>query len=110
MLLSTVAMDATVAEQRDFEIFEKIRKRFICIYFSKIKNRLLRFYAHYNQPLCQNFSARSVKNCMTSMQLYSDHPCRLPACFILPITITVISRGGALGRVQNLRRQYCWVT
>ena len=48
--------------------------------FSKIKNRLPRFYAHYNQPLCQKISARSVKNCLISMQLCSDHPCRLPAC------------------------------
>ena len=50
------------------------------IFFSKIKNRLLCFYAHYNLPLCQKFSARSVENCWTSMQLKSDHPCRLPAC------------------------------
>ena len=66
MLLSTVPMDATVAEQRDFEIFEKIRK---IVFFRKSKIGF-RFYAHYNQPLCQKISARSVKNCMTSMQLY----------------------------------------
>ena len=29
-----------------------------------------------NQPLCQIFLARSIKNCMTSMQLCRDHPCR----------------------------------
>ena len=53
------------------------------IIFSKIKNRLPGFYAQYNQPFCQIFSARSVKNCMTSMQLCSDHPCRLPACWVV---------------------------
>jgi len=37
MLLSTVAMDATVAQQRDFEIFEKIRKIFLYIFFRKSK-------------------------------------------------------------------------
>ena len=36
-----------------------------------------------NQPLCQKFSARSVKNCMTSMQLCRDHPGRLPACLLV---------------------------
>ena len=57
--------------------FLKNPKKFI---FSKIKNGHPGFYAHYNQPLCQKISARSVKNCMTSMQLCRDHPCRLPAC------------------------------
>ena len=37
MLLSTVAMDATVASQQAFEIFEKIRKIFLHIFLSKIK-------------------------------------------------------------------------
>ena len=55
--------------------------------FSKIKNRLPGFYAHYKQPLCQNISAQSVKNCMTSMQLYSDHPCRLPACLCVCLSV-----------------------
>ena len=71
MLLSTAAMDATLKKNFKSEFF----------FFLEIKNRLLRFYAHYNQRLCQKFSARSVKNCMTSMQLCRDHPCPLPACF-----------------------------
>ena len=58
------------------------------IIFSKIKNRLPGFYAHYNQPLWQKFSARSIKNCMTSMQLYSDHPCRLPVCYLRNLKIS----------------------
>ena len=47
-----------------------------------MKNRLPGFYVQYNQPLCQKISARSVKNCMTSMQLCSDHPCCLLACWV----------------------------